>query len=132
MPICIICISECNYRVYYRAYTLTPTAAEREGVEVKEIKSSRWSWVRLPLHLLELLSLRAAVTLSIMIDRQAPDGTVDVSAAYLAKTMHVSTRTVRNALQELKTHGYITDVMHGAEPSYKVIQVLEPKRRNTL
>lgn len=79
---------------------------------------------------MELLSLRAAVTLSIMIDRQAPDGTVDVSAAYLAKMMHVSTRTVRNALQELKTHGYITDVMHGAEPSYKVIQVLEPKRRN--
>lgn len=105
--------------------------SERKGVEVKEIKSSRGSWVRLPLYLLELLSIRAAVTLSIMIDRQAPDGTVSVSAAYLAKTMHVSTRTVRNALQELRTHGYIIEVTHGAEPSYRVVQVLEPKRRYT-
>lgn len=87
--------------------------------------------MRLPLHLLELLSLRAAVTLSIMIDRQAPDGTVAVSAAYLAQTMHVSVRTVRNALQELKDCGYITDVTHGSEPVYKVVQVLEPKRRYT-
>lgn len=105
--------------------------SERKGVEVKEIKSSRGSWVRLPLYLLELLSIRAAVTLSIMIDRQAPDGSVNVSAAYLAKTMHVSTRTVRNALQELREHGYITEVTHGAEPSYKIAKILEPKRRYT-
>lgn len=130
MPICIICISECNYRVYYRVHSDT-TATERKGVEVKKIESSRGSWVRLPLYLLELLSIRAAVTLSIMIDRQAPDGTVAVSATYLAKTMHVSVRTVRNALQELKDYGYITDVTHGAEPVYKVVQILEPKRRYT-
>lgn len=101
------------------------------GVELRTIKSSRGSWVRLPLYLLELLSLRAAVTLSIMIDRQAPDGTVAVSASYLAETMHVSIRTVRYALQELTDKGYITDVTHGAEPVYRVVTILEPKRRYT-
>ena len=101
------------------------------GVELRTIKSSRGSRVRLPLYLLELLSLRAAVTLSIMIDRQAPDGTVAVSASYLAETMHVSIRTVRYALQELTDKGYITDVTHGAEPVYRVVTILEPKRRYT-
>ena len=94
------------------------------------------SWVRLPLHILsiETMSLRAKITLALMIDRQRADGTVHVTADQLANIMGVTTRTIRSSIKELKEGGFITEshVESGTKPVYKLIQVIEPKRRSNV
>lgn len=91
-------------------------------------------WVRLPVGVLDILSPRAAIVLSLLIDqRDYETGDSRITARELANIMRCSRVTVARAVQELKDKGYITEVFYdpfAEEYIYHSVEVIEDKQSN--
>lgn len=96
-----------------------------------EKKGSACAWVRLPLAVLQdkRLTPYEAVILSILIDRDAGTGEVQISIDTLIELSGISRRKIKDCLHLLRDTGYISVTRTGRESIYTVAQILPPKKR---
>ena len=107
-------------------------AYQKGKVKMKDEKKGS-AWIRLPLAVLQdsRLTPYEAVILSILIDRDAGTGEVQISIDTLIELSGISRRKIKDCLHLLRDTGYISVTRTGRESVYTVAQVLPPKKRGT-